>query len=80
MTVDRYHCSGAFLIAAIMNAPNMRRIAITPNGRRLIAASGVDDLIVVDSDDALLICHRDRAQTVKQIVERLKAEGREDLL
>jgi len=49
-------------------------------GKRLIAASGVDDLIVVDDDDALLICHRDRAQTVKQIVERLKAEGREDLL
>lgn len=49
-------------------------------GKRLIAASGVDDLIVVDADDALLICRRDRAQTVKQIVERLKAEGREDLL
>jgi mannose-1-phosphate guanylyltransferase len=49
-------------------------------GKRLIAASGVDDLIVVDSDDALLICHRDKAQSVKQIVERLKAEGRDDLL
>ncbi len=49
-------------------------------GRRLIAASGVEDLIVVDEADALLICHRDRAQSVKQIVERLKAEGREDLL
>ena len=49
-------------------------------GKRFIAASGVDDLIVVDADDALLICHRDRAQSVKQIVERLRAEGREDLL
>jgi mannose-1-phosphate guanylyltransferase len=49
-------------------------------GKRLIAASGVEDLIVVDAEDALLICRRDRAQTVKQIVERLKAEGREDLL
>ena len=49
-------------------------------GKRLIAASGVDDLIVVDAEDALLICHRDKAQSVKQIVERLKAEGREDLL
>ena len=49
-------------------------------GRRLIAASGVEDLIVVDEADALLICRRDRAQSVKQIVERLKAEGREDLL
>ncbi len=49
-------------------------------GRRLIAASGVQDLIVVDDADALLICHRDKAQSVKTIVERLKAEGREDLL
>jgi mannose-1-phosphate guanylyltransferase len=49
-------------------------------GKRLIAASGVADLIVVDADDALLICHRDRAQSVKQIVERLRADGREDLL
>ncbi len=49
-------------------------------GRRLIAASGVEDLIVVDEPDALLLCRRDRAQTVKQVVERLKAEGREDLL
>jgi mannose-1-phosphate guanylyltransferase len=49
-------------------------------GKRLIAASGVQDLIVVDADDALLICHRDRAQTVKQIVERLQAEGRGELL
>lgn len=49
-------------------------------GRRLIAASGVEDLIVVDEPDALLLCRRDRAQTVKQVVERLKAAGREDLL
>lgn len=49
-------------------------------GRRLIAATGVRDLIVVDEEDALLLCHRDQAQSVKKIVERLKAEGREDLL
>jgi mannose-1-phosphate guanylyltransferase len=49
-------------------------------GKRLIAASGVADLIVVDAEDALLICHRDQAQSVKQIVERLKADGRDDLL
>ena len=49
-------------------------------GKRLIAASGVDDLIVVDSDDALLICRRDRAQSVKDVVERLRAEGRTELL
>ena len=49
-------------------------------GKRFIAASGVDDLIVVDSDDALLICRRDRAQSVKDVVERLRADGRTELL
>lgn len=49
-------------------------------GKRLIAASGVSDLIVVDEADALLICHRDHAQSVKKIVEQVKAMGREDLL
>ena len=49
-------------------------------GARLIAASGVSDLIVVDEPDALLICHRGKAQSVKQIVDRLQQEGREDLL
>ncbi|MHB8618282.1 MAG: mannose-1-phosphate guanylyltransferase [Chloroflexota bacterium] len=43
---------------------------------RLVATIGVRDLIVVDSDSALLICHRDRAGDVKRVVERLEAEGR----
>jgi mannose-1-phosphate guanylyltransferase len=49
-------------------------------GQRLIAGAGLSDLIVVDEADALLICRKDRAQDVKQIVEKLKALGREDLL
>ena len=49
-------------------------------GRRLIAASGIRDLIVVDEEDALLICRKDKAQDVKAIVERLEKMGRKDLL
>jgi len=49
-------------------------------GQRLVAGSGLEDLIIVDEPDALLICRRDRAQDVKTIVERLAAEGRADLL
>jgi len=39
---------------------------------RMIGAVGVQDLIVVDTADALLIASRDRAQDVKQIVAKLK--------
>jgi mannose-1-phosphate guanylyltransferase len=49
-------------------------------GHRLIAGTGLADLIVVDEPDALLLCRKDRAQDVKQIVDKLKALGREDLL
>jgi mannose-1-phosphate guanylyltransferase len=43
--------------------------------QKLVATIGLDDLIIVDTPDALLICPRERAQAVKEIVERLHAEG-----
>jgi mannose-1-phosphate guanylyltransferase len=48
-------------------------------GERLIAAVGVRDLVIVDSGDALLICHKDQEQRVRELVELLKAQGRSDL-
>ena len=44
--------------------------------RRLVALVGVDDLIVVETDDAVLVVARDKVQEVKQVVARLKAEQR----
>jgi len=46
----------------------------------LIATVGVRDLIIVRTPDATLICHRDRAQDVKKLVDLLEEEGLEDLL
>ena len=40
--------------------------------KRAVALLGVRDLVVVDSDDALLVCHRDRAQDVRLVVEELQ--------
>ncbi|MCX8036359.1 MAG: mannose-1-phosphate guanylyltransferase [Candidatus Sumerlaeia bacterium] len=39
----------------------------------LIAALGVSDLVIVATDDAILVCHRDQAHRIKEIVERAKA-------
>lgn len=44
---------------------------------RLVGAVGVEDLIIVDTPDALLVTHRDRSQDVKQIVAHLKETGHE---
>ena len=50
----------------------------SPN--KLVAALGVRDLVVVETPDALLVCPRDRAQDVGQIVKWLEAHGIHDLL
>lgn len=38
---------------------------------KLVVTIGVEDLIVVETDDALLVCHKDHAQDVKEVVNRL---------
>jgi len=43
---------------------------------RLIACVGVDDLIVVETADAILVAHKNKTQDVKKIVDRLKQAGR----
>jgi mannose-1-phosphate guanylyltransferase len=47
---------------------------------RLIATVGVEDLIIVQTGDATLICRRDRAEDVKAVVEALKSQGKTALL
>jgi mannose-1-phosphate guanylyltransferase len=50
----------------------------SPN--RLIATIGMDDIIVIDTPDATLICPKSRSEEVKKIVDELKARGRQELL
>ena len=47
-------------------------------GERLIAMVGLDDVIVVETDDAVLVGKSDRMQEVKDVVARLKADGRSE--
>ena len=44
--------------------------------RQLVAAIGLDDMVVVATDDAVLVAPKSRDQDVRKVVERLKAEGR----
>ncbi|TCO71430.1 mannose-1-phosphate guanylyltransferase/mannose-6-phosphate isomerase [Chromatocurvus halotolerans] len=45
---------------------------------RLLAAAGIDDLVVVETADAILVASRHRVQDVKRIVTRLREEGRSE--
>lgn len=54
-------------------------LVVTQTGR-LVAIVGVDDIVVVETEDALLVTSRERAQDVKKVVEALKAAGRTELV
>ena len=45
---------------------------------RFVAAVGVEDLLIVETSDAVLVAHRNCAQDVKHIVDHLKAHGRSE--
>ncbi|WP_433374976.1 mannose-1-phosphate guanylyltransferase [Actinoplanes sp. CA-142083] len=50
-------------------------LVVVPTTGRLVAAMGVRDLVIVDTPDAVLVCPRDRAQEVKQLVDQLRDAG-----
>lgn len=50
------------------------------NSERLIVTIGVDDMIIVDTDDILLVCKSDQSQSVRDIVEHLKKHRQEKYL
>jgi mannose-1-phosphate guanylyltransferase len=47
---------------------------------RTVALLGVDDLIIINDQDSLLVCHKSRVQEIKKVVQALKDKGLEHLL
>lgn len=56
------------------------RDALLISQHRLIACVGLEDVIVVETPDAVMVAKRDKAQEVRQVVSRLKSEGRQECL
>lgn len=48
------------------------------SSHKLIAAVGIEDLVVVETDDAVLVANKNYSQDVKTIVEQLKVSGRKE--
>jgi len=48
--------------------------------KKFVALVGVENLVIVDTEDALLIAHRDHSQDVGKIVKELSASGRKELI
>jgi mannose-1-phosphate guanylyltransferase len=74
--------SGNLLLAsrAEVIAREVKDAVIVSTTDRVIAVVGLDDVVVVDTADAVLVCARSRAQDVKHVVEELRSRGRESSL
>jgi hypothetical protein len=46
----------------------------------MVTAYGIDNLIVVETEDAIMVLPKDKAQDVKKIVDELKAKNKTQLL
>jgi mannose-1-phosphate guanylyltransferase len=65
--------------AALVRAVDATGVVV-PGSGRTIAVVGLEDVVVVDTADAVLVTTRARAQDVKAVVDALKAEGVDGLL
>lgn len=59
---------------------NSRDNVVYAEGKRTVALFGVQELVVVAVDDVVLVCPKARAADLKQLVDHVRAAGREDLL
>lgn len=50
------------------------------SSKKLVAVVGVDNLVVVETPNAIMVCNKDKAQDVKLIVDALSSSGRNELL
>ena len=53
---------------------------VESSGGRFVAVVDADDLVVVDTRDAVLVVRRGQSQDVKKVVDALKQRGRKELL
>lgn len=56
------------------------RCLVLGTAGKIVATIGIQDMIIVDTPDALLVCSADRSQDVKKIVEKLKDSDLKDYL
>ena len=61
---------------AAVNSKN----CIIQGRERLIAAVGLDNVIIVDTEDALLVCSRENAEDIKKVLENLRLSGHSEYL
>jgi mannose-1-phosphate guanylyltransferase len=62
---------GADLVASGPHLDRGSRRVLVHGGDRLVVTVGLEDVIIVDTPDALLVCHRDRAEEIKPVLDEI---------
>jgi mannose-1-phosphate guanylyltransferase len=70
--------SGNIVVGNALNIDTSNSIIYSSG--KMVATVGIDNLIVVETPDAVLVCPKDKAQDVKKIVDALKEQKKEELL
>jgi mannose-1-phosphate guanylyltransferase/mannose-6-phosphate isomerase len=76
--VAKTNRKGNILVGNVLDLDS--RNSVVYGDKRLVATIGLEDMIVVDSPDATLVCPKDRAQDVKKVVDQLKKRGAQEQL
>ncbi len=70
--------SGNFLDAKVVSVESTGNIIHST--KKLVAVIGLEDIVIIETEDALLVCKKDRAPDVRRVVDELKKRGLDDLL
>ena len=63
--------AGSDLVASGNHLDRDSHRVLVHGGDRLVVTVGLEDVIIVDTPDALLVCHRDRAEEIKQVLDEI---------
>jgi mannose-1-phosphate guanylyltransferase/mannose-6-phosphate isomerase len=74
--ISRTDSNGNVVVGNVIDLDS--RNSILYADKRVVATIGLSDLVVVDTEDATLVCHKSRAQDVRKVVETLKQRNAEE--
>ena len=70
--------NGNIMIGSSLSIDSACCTGYSPN--KMLVTLGLDNVVIVDTEDAIMVCSKDRVQDIRKIVDELKHMGRDDLL
>ncbi len=70
--------AGNYIQGNVVSVDTKQSLIISRSRSRLVTTTGIEDLVIVDTDDALLVCSQEKSQGVKKIVAELKRKDAQE--